>query len=70
MQGWRGGTVGEGLCGGNRLAEGTGLRRGGRRPGGEAADTGAARVFRRSRNGLRPDACPLQGAGFIKPLHR
>ena len=42
----------------------------GRRPGGEAADTGAARVFRRSRNGLRPDACPLQGAGSIKPLHR
>ena len=42
----------------------------GRRPGGEAADTGCARVFRRSRNGLRPDACPLQGAGFIKPLHR
>ena len=39
----------------------------GRRPGGEAADTGAARVFRRSRNGLRPDACPLQGAGSIKP---
>ncbi len=26
----------------------------GRRPGGEAADTGGARVFRRSRNGLRP----------------
>ena len=26
----------------------------GRRPGGAAADTGAARVFRRSRNGLRP----------------
>ena len=70
MEGWRGGTVGEGLCGGkacggHRLAEGEG-----RRPGGEAADTGAARVFRRSRNGLRPDACPLQGAGSIKPLHR
>ena len=27
---------------------------GGRRPGGAAADTGEARVFRRSRNGLRP----------------
>ncbi len=26
----------------------------GRRPGGGAADTGEARVFRRSRNGLRP----------------
>ena len=26
----------------------------GRRPGGGAADTGGARVFRRSRNGLRP----------------
>ena len=54
MQGWRGGAVGEGLCGGkacggHRLAEGEG-----RRPGGEAADTGEARVFRRSRNGLRP----------------
>ena len=40
MQGWRGGTVGEGLCGGkacggHRLAEGEG-----RRPGGEAADGG------------------------------
>ena len=29
-------------------------RREGRRPGGGAADTGGARVFRRSRNGLRP----------------
>ena len=28
MEGWRGGTVGEGLCGGHRLAESTGLRRG------------------------------------------
>ena len=31
----------------------------GRRPGGEAVDTGEARVFRRSRNGLRP-----VGGGF------
>ena len=31
-----------------------GGRGAGRRPGGEAADTGGARVFRRSRNGLRP----------------
>ena len=33
---------------------------GGRRPGGAAADTGFARVFRRSRNGLRPKCCGLQ----------
>lgn len=44
MEGWRGGVVGEGLCGGkacggHRLAEGEG-----RRPGGEAADAGGARV--------------------------
>ena len=32
----------------------------GRRPGGEAADTGGARGFRRSRNGLRP----VGGGGF------
>ena len=32
----------------------------GRRPGGEAADAGRARVFRRSRNGLRP----VGGEGF------
>ena len=40
----------------------------GRRPGGGAADTGAARVFRRRRNGLRPYACGLQktlGDGFV-----
>ena len=30
----------------------------GRRPGGGAADTGEARVFRRSRNGLRPVGVP------------
>ena len=30
----------------------------GRRPGGEAADTGGARGFRRSRNGLRPVGVP------------
>ena len=33
--------------------QGAGGAQGGR-PGGEAADTGGARVFRRSRNGLRP----------------
>ena len=33
----------------------------GRRPGGGAADTGEARVFRRSRNGLRP-----VGGGFLR----
>ena len=32
----------------------------GRRPGGGAADTGCARVFRRRLNGLRPYACGLQ----------
>ena len=32
--------------------------RAGRRPGGGAADTGGARVFRRSRNGLRPVGVP------------
>ena len=35
--------------------------RAGRRPGGAAADAGGACVFRRSRNGLRPAARPLQG---------
>ena len=34
----------------------------GRRPGGAAADTGGARVFRRSRNGLRPGARGQQKA--------
>ena len=42
----------------------------GRRPGGGAADTSGARVFRRSRNGLRPDpaACgdlPRTEPGFL-----
>lgn len=36
--------------------------RAGRRPGGVAADTGGARVFRRSRNGLRPGARGQQKA--------
>ena len=31
----------------------------GRRPGGAAAEAGSARLFRRSRNGLRPVACGL-----------
>ena len=34
--------------------------RAGRRPGGGAADTGGARVFRRSRNGLRPGPIPCR----------
>ena len=41
-----------GLCVGNN--RGLGEVGAGRRPGGAAADTGEARVFRRSRNGLRP----------------
>ncbi len=45
--------------------------RAGRRPGGTAADTGGARVFRRSRNGLRPPAGPLhKKAAHRLPLSR
>ena len=45
--------------------------RAGRRPGGAAADTGGARVFRRSRNGLRPPAGPLhKKAAHRLPLSR
>ncbi len=45
--------------------------RAGRRPGGAAADTGGARVFRRSRNGLRPPARPpAQKAAHRLPLSR
>ena len=63
MQGWRGGAVGEGLCGGkacgeHRLAEGEG-----RRPGGEAADTGGARLPAGTAGGLRPDLAGRRGSG-------
>ena len=63
--GWMGvGVQGAGMCGG----------RTGRRPGGEAADTGEARVFRRSRNGLRPvggrKALPCMGKRISKTPKR
>ena len=38
-----------------------GLAEAGRRPGGGAADTGGARLPRRSRGGLRPVCLPLAG---------
>ena len=53
--GWMG--VGVQGAGRGRAGGGQGA---GRRPGGGAADTGEARVFRRSRNGLRPYAIGLQ----------
>ena len=47
----------------------------GRRPGGEAADTGEARVFRLRRNGLRPvggyrKALPCMGKRISKTPKR
>lgn len=63
MQGWRGGTVGEGLCGGkacggHRLAEGEG-----RRPGGEAADTGCGPVPAGSKILRRAGRCGMIDGG-------
>ena len=40
-----------------------GLAEAGRRPGGGAAETGGARLPRRSRGGLRPVCLPLAGGG-------
>ena len=43
-----------------------GLAEAGRRPGGGAAETGGARLPRRSRGGLRPVCLPLAGGGGEK----
>ena len=40
----------------------------GRRPGGAAAEAGSARLFRRSRNGLRLAANPCRGSKNPSPV--
>ena len=73
-RGQRRGRVWEGAGAGDGAKKG-GAQGAGRRPGGEAADTGEARVFRLRRNGLRPvggyrKALPCMGKRISKTPKR